>query len=178
MVVVRPDGGELKTGRDGLGAWFPTGHGTRRLGIMPSMYVPRPWKIARRFAIPCFTTGALSLPTVFSNGKKPARSGSPTTFTGKMTIWWQSPDFDIWANPAGDQLRTFVIITTEPNPLVSLYHDRISAIIRREQEGRWLEPGPLSGDVVKRCSLLTRWIFWRCSVCPGWSITRPAKEVT
>ncbi len=54
--------------------------------------------------------------------------------------------FDVWNSPAGDQLRTFVIITTEPNQLVSQYHDRMPAILRREDEERWLEPGPITGE--------------------------------
>lgn len=41
------------------------------------------------------------------------------------------------------ELRTFTIITTEPNPLVARYHDRMPAILAREDEARWLSPGPL-----------------------------------
>jgi putative SOS response-associated peptidase YedK len=57
--------------------------------------------------------------------------------------------YDVWDTPAGDKLRTFAIITTEPNPLVSRYHDRMPAILKRELEERWLEPGPLTTDAVK-----------------------------
>jgi putative SOS response-associated peptidase YedK len=57
--------------------------------------------------------------------------------------------YDIWNTPAGDSLLTFVIVTTEPNPLVSRYHNRMPAILHREKEDLWLEPGPLSGDTVR-----------------------------
>ena len=40
-------------------------------------------------------------------------------------------------------LSTFTIITTDPNPLVARYHDRMPAILAREDEERWLAPGPL-----------------------------------
>jgi putative SOS response-associated peptidase YedK len=31
--------------------------------------------------------------------------------------------YDIWNAPGGEELPTFAIITTEPNPLISRYHD-------------------------------------------------------
>jgi putative SOS response-associated peptidase YedK len=55
--------------------------------------------------------------------------------------------YDIWNSPDGGQLQTFVIITTEPNPLVLQYHDRMPAILCREEEEKWLEPGPLSAEM-------------------------------
>ncbi|MCU0632571.1 MAG: SOS response-associated peptidase [Methanolinea sp.] len=43
-------------------------------------------------------------------------------------------------------LWTFTIITTEPSPLVARYHDRMPAILAREEEERWLAPGPIPGS--------------------------------
>ncbi|MDI9632581.1 MAG: SOS response-associated peptidase [Methanolinea sp.] len=40
-------------------------------------------------------------------------------------------------------LWTFTIITTDPNPLVARFHDRMPAILRREDEARWIAPGPI-----------------------------------
>ncbi|OPX71294.1 MAG: hypothetical protein A4E38_01043 [Methanoregulaceae archaeon PtaB.Bin108] len=40
-------------------------------------------------------------------------------------------------------LYTFTIITTNPNPLVARIHDRMPAILKQEDEGRWLAPGPV-----------------------------------
>ncbi len=40
-------------------------------------------------------------------------------------------------------LWTFAIITTEPNPLVARFHDRMPAILTRGNEDRWLTPGPV-----------------------------------
>jgi len=41
-------------------------------------------------------------------------------------------------------LWTFAIITTEPNSLVARFHDRMPAILMREDEERWLKPGPIA----------------------------------
>lgn len=38
-------------------------------------------------------------------------------------------------------LYTFTIITTNPNPLVARIHERMPAILKQEDEGRWLAPG-------------------------------------
>ncbi|MDD1653946.1 MAG: SOS response-associated peptidase [Methanomicrobiales archaeon] len=51
--------------------------------------------------------------------------------------------YDRWRSASGGELRTFTIITTEPNRTVSPLHDRMPAILREEDEGRWLGAGPL-----------------------------------
>ena len=47
---------------------------------------------------------------------------------------WES-----WNGPAGE-LRSFTIITTEPNELMAPIHERMPAIIAREHYARWLDP--------------------------------------
>ena len=44
---------------------------------------------------------------------------------------------------AGGEHRIFAIVTTEPNRLVMGLHDRMPAILPREQEEAWLRPGPV-----------------------------------
>ncbi len=44
-----------------------------------------------------------------------------------------------WAGPGGE-VRSFTIITTEPNELMARIHDRMPAIIPRAQYARWLDP--------------------------------------
>lgn len=51
--------------------------------------------------------------------------------------------YDIWRICPGEDLLTFTIVTTEPNDLVSRYHDRMPAILSRENEDAWLSPGTL-----------------------------------
>ena len=56
--------------------------------------------------------------------------------------------FDRYRAPDGEEISTFSIVTTDPNTVVSPYHDRMPAILKREDEDRWLCPGPLSRDTV------------------------------
>jgi putative SOS response-associated peptidase YedK len=51
--------------------------------------------------------------------------------------------YDLWKDPAGGETRTFTIITTAPNRTLSPIHDRMPAILRVEDEGRWLQLGAL-----------------------------------
>ncbi|MEP7270464.1 MAG: SOS response-associated peptidase [Acidobacteriota bacterium] len=45
-----------------------------------------------------------------------------------------------WTSPEGEKLRTFTIITVEPNDLVSPVHNRMAAILKPEHERLWLDP--------------------------------------
>ena len=57
--------------------------------------------------------------------------------------------YDIWRGAGAEELRSFVIVTTEPNSLVSRYHDRMPAILRPDDEERWLSPGRLARETVQ-----------------------------
>ena len=67
-------------------------------------------------------------------GKQPylirPRSGGLLSFAGL----WES-----WAGPEGE-VRSFTIVTTEPNALMARIHDRMPAIVRRDDYARWLDP--------------------------------------
>ena len=71
---------------------------------------------------------------VRDGGKQPylikPRSGGLISFAGL----WES-----WAGPDGE-VRSFTIITTEPNALMARIHDRMPAIIAPEHYARWLDP--------------------------------------
>jgi len=45
-----------------------------------------------------------------------------------------------WKSPDGVKLRTFTIITVEPNELISTIHNRMPAILKPEDEAVWLDP--------------------------------------
>jgi putative SOS response-associated peptidase YedK len=47
--------------------------------------------------------------------------------------------YDIWHDGDGDGLATYTIITTTPNELVAPVHNRMPAIVRREDEQLWLD---------------------------------------
>jgi putative SOS response-associated peptidase YedK len=57
--------------------------------------------------------------------------------------------YDTWKATDGSRLRTFTIITTEPNSLVSSYHDRMPALLLEEDENRWLEPGWIPDETLR-----------------------------
>ena len=46
-----------------------------------------------------------------------------------------------WHAPDGSHVRSATIITTEPNELVKPIHNRMPAMLKREDYQRWLEPG-------------------------------------
>lgn len=68
------------------------------------------------------------------HGKQPMRitlaSGEPFAMAG---LW------ETWNAPDGSPLRTFTIITGEPNVLVAPIHNRMPAILLPEHEAIWLD---------------------------------------
>lgn len=58
------------------------------------------------------------------------KSDEPFAFAG---LW------DEWKTPDGEWLRSFTIITTEPNPLMKSLHHRMPVILSRENEAGWLQ---------------------------------------
>ncbi|MDD4136487.1 MAG: SOS response-associated peptidase [Methanoregula sp.] len=70
----------------------------------------------------------------------------------KVPFWFRLPAeplfafaglCDTWQGPGGQRLSRYTIITCEPNGLVSKVHNRMPAILTREQEGRWIAEDPL-----------------------------------
>lgn len=50
---------------------------------------------------------------------------------------------DTWKDPSAPALKTFAIVTTEPNRLVAPLHNRMPVILRSGDEERWIRQGPL-----------------------------------
>ena len=46
--------------------------------------------------------------------------------------------FEVWVNAKGDELYTFVMVTTPPNELVATIADRMSALLPEEHHAKWL----------------------------------------
>ena len=64
------------------------------------------------------------------------KTNEPFAFAG---IW------DEWRTPNGEWLRSFAIITTEPNVLMKALHNRMPVILRKEDETKWLQEIDISG---------------------------------
>jgi putative SOS response-associated peptidase YedK len=80
------------------------------------------------------------------------KSEEPFALAG---IWenWKRPRSDAW-------VRTFAIITTNSNELVSAIHDRMPVIIAPEDYTRWLstlEPDPRDLLVPYPAQVMTMW---------------------
>jgi putative SOS response-associated peptidase YedK len=79
------------------------------------------------------------------------RDGSPFGIAG---IW------ENWKDPtSGEWVRTFAIITVPANELVGTIHDRMPAILHREDFDRWLGIEPNPNDILRPFSaeLLRMW---------------------
>jgi putative SOS response-associated peptidase YedK len=59
------------------------------------------------------------------------KSGAPFGFAGL---------YETWVSPAGDKVDSCAIITTASNGLLADIHDRMPAIIAKEDRARWLDP--------------------------------------
>ena len=104
----------------------------------------RQWHSFQVSEMPTATVDALFRSIIFLNGRrsKPGmpkqpyaigmKSGEPFALAG---IWenWKRPETEEW-------VRTFAIITTNSNELVSAIHDRMPVIIAPEDYTRWLSP--------------------------------------
>ena len=58
-----------------------------------------------------------------------AQSGEPFAFAG---LW------DTWKQPDGTLLRTYTIVTTEPNDVLRPIHDRMPAMLSNDDAQKWL----------------------------------------
>ncbi|WP_419730209.1 SOS response-associated peptidase [Lichenicola sp.] len=74
--------------------------------------------------------------------------GQPLALAGL----WES-----WTDPAGELIRTFVIITTAANATLAPVHDRMPVVLEVEDWGSWLHDGP--PDLLRPAAddVLTRW---------------------
>ena len=58
------------------------------------------------------------------------RSGEPFVFAG---LW------DAWKRPDGQTLRTYTIVTTEPNEMLAPVHNRMSVMLSDSNALDWLK---------------------------------------
>jgi putative SOS response-associated peptidase YedK len=58
--------------------------------------------------------------------------------------------WDSWRSPAGERLRSFTIVTTEPNELLAPLHDRMPVILAPESWPLWLGEQPAEPERLKR----------------------------
>jgi putative SOS response-associated peptidase YedK len=54
--------------------------------------------------------------------------------------------WDSWNSPEGSHIKSCTIITTEPNELMSLLHNRMPVILHPRDYDKWLDPSPQTSD--------------------------------
>lgn len=60
--------------------------------------------------------------------------------------------WDSWKSPEGNEITSFLIITTQPNDVMKPIHHRMPVILEKEFEDAWVDPG--IKDVNKLAELL------------------------
>ena len=50
--------------------------------------------------------------------------------------------WDSWESPDGSSIKTCTIITTTPNSLMEMIHDRMPVILHSRDYARWLDVAP------------------------------------
>lgn len=58
----------------------------------------------------------------------------------KLDIFSFAGFYDIWKDVEGRELKTYTLITTEPNKEARKIHDRMPVILHPEDEASWIEP--------------------------------------
>jgi len=54
--------------------------------------------------------------------------------------------WDTWESPDGSSLKTCTIITTGPNELMEMIHDRMPVILHPRDYAKWLNPAPQTAE--------------------------------
>ena len=57
--------------------------------------------------------------------------------------------WDSWNSPDGSLIKSCTIITTEPNELTGIIHNRMPVILHPRDYAKWLDPSPQTPDQLK-----------------------------
>ena len=57
--------------------------------------------------------------------------------------------WDSWNSPEGSLVKSCTIITTEPNELTGIIHNRMPVILHPRDYAKWLDPSPQTPDQLK-----------------------------
>ena len=70
------------------------------------------------------------------------KDGRPFAFAGLWEAWKSPDDREAW-------IKSCTIITTEPNDLMSMIHDRMPVILHPRDYAKWLDSTPQTPDQLK-----------------------------
>lgn len=57
--------------------------------------------------------------------------------------------YDVWRDAENKEFKTFTIITTAPNELMSPIHNRMPVLLEKEEEKAWLDSETIPEDLLK-----------------------------
>lgn len=72
--------------------------------------------------------------------------------------------YDVWHDANGALRPTYTVITVKANKLVSAFHDRMPAILKREDEDRWLSGDNLGAGEL--ATILAPYPYGETTACP------------
>ncbi len=67
----------------------------------------------------------------------------------KLDIFSFAGFYDVWKDVEGKELKTYTLITTEPNKEARAIHDRMPVILHPEDEPKWLEPSRVKREDIE-----------------------------
>src|SRR5215472_16090617 len=103
--------------------------------------------------------------TIFTSGKRQRRASSLTPLPSPIAASWPSRGvWENWKSPAGEWVRSFAIITTEPNELCAELHNRMPVVLAPETWPSWLGEG--AADQAQLKSLLVPYPSDGMFACP------------
>ena len=81
--------------------------------------------------------------TIFANGRKVDSGKQPYAIALKSrSLMAFAGLWENWRSPAGERIRSFAIVTTEPNELCAELHNRMPVILAPEAWPAWLGEEP------------------------------------
>jgi putative SOS response-associated peptidase YedK len=88
-----------------------------------------------------------------------------------MRTYWNEPFafaglWDSWKQPDGSLLRTYTIVTTEPNDLLRPIHNRMPAMLSNDEAHKWLA---FDDEIAHALTLLKPYPpeKWKATTCHG-----------
>jgi putative SOS response-associated peptidase YedK len=86
----------------------------------------------------------------FTNGQKTATGKQPYAIAlADRRLMAMAGLWETWRSPAGERIRSFTIITTQPNSLCAELHNRMPAVLKPEAWPVWLGEQPAAVPELK-----------------------------
>ena len=68
----------------------------------------------------------------------------------QMDIFSFAGIYDVWKGAEGKEIKTFTIITTEPNKEAAKVHNRMPVLLHKDDEAAWIDPSRVKREEIER----------------------------